>query len=192
MEVRAIEVTDSRIDDAPMLPGLLSQIPEDEPVASVPPSRDHASHDPAEHWTAPVTVALAGTPSRRGADAFVGQRVPRTLCQSSSLPPRRNAKPWKKDSPGARGRNDDLRDEALRADALAQVVRLPPEEPRRDEASRDIATRYPAGQWMNGLELLGQTLMARDFDRQTAELRVRIAILNRVTALRIPATQPVG
>lgn len=31
----------------------------------------------------------------------------------------------------------------------------------------------------------------RDFDRQTAELQVRIAILNRFTALGIPVTQPV-
>jgi hypothetical protein len=30
------------------------------------------------------------------------------------------------------------------------------------------------------------------FDRQTAELQVRIAILDRVTALGIPVTQPVG
>ena len=34
--------------------------------------------------------------------------------------------------------------------------------------------------------------MARDFDRQVAELQVRIAVLNRYTALGIPVTQPVG
>ena len=45
---------------------------------------------------------------------------------------------------------------------------------------------------MNCMKLLGQKLMARDFDRQTAELQVRIAILNRHTALGIPVTQPVG
>ena len=44
----------------------------------------------------------------------------------------------------------------------------------------------------NCLKLLGQRLMARNFDRQTAELQVRIAILNRFTALGIPVTQPVG
>ena len=43
------------------------------------------------------------------------------------------------------------------------------------------------------MKLLGQKLMsARDFDRQTAELQVRIAILNRYTALGIPVTRPVG
>ena len=45
---------------------------------------------------------------------------------------------------------------------------------------------------MNCLKLLGPKLMARDFDRQTAEPQVRVAILNRFTALGIPVTQPVG
>ncbi len=35
LEVRAVEVTESRVGDAPMLPGLLSQIPEGEQIASV-------------------------------------------------------------------------------------------------------------------------------------------------------------
>jgi len=34
--------------------------------------------------------------------------------------------------------------------------------------------------------------MARDFDRQVAEIQVRIAILNGYTALGIPVTQTVG
>ena len=43
---------------------------------------------------------------------------------------------------------------------------------------------------MNCVKLLGQKLMARDFDRQTAEIQIRIAILNRFTALGNPVTQP--
>ena len=35
-------------------------------------------------------------------------------------------------------------------------------------------------------------LMARDFDRQVAEIQIRIAVLNRYTALGIPVTEPVG
>ena len=35
MEVRAVEITGSGIGDAPMLPSLLSQVPADEPIASV-------------------------------------------------------------------------------------------------------------------------------------------------------------
>ncbi len=42
------------------------------------------------------------------------------------------------------------------------------------------------------MKLLGQRLMARDFDRQVAEIQVRIAVLNDYTALGIPITEPVG
>jgi len=35
LEVRAIEVTSSDVGDAPRLPGLLGQIPPDQPIASV-------------------------------------------------------------------------------------------------------------------------------------------------------------
>ena len=42
------------------------------------------------------------------------------------------------------------------------------------------------------VKLLGQRLMARDFDRQVAELQVRIAVLNGYTALGIPVTEAVG
>ena len=45
---------------------------------------------------------------------------------------------------------------------------------------------------MNCVKLLGQSLMARDFDRQVAELQIRAAVLNVYTALGIPVTEPVG
>jgi hypothetical protein len=45
---------------------------------------------------------------------------------------------------------------------------------------------------MHRVKLLGQRLMARDFDRQVAELHVRVAILNRFTARGIPVTQAMG
>jgi hypothetical protein len=48
-------------------------------------------------------------------------------------------------------------------------------EPRRNETSRDHAAHNPAGQWMHCMKLLGQSLMARDFERQVAETLVRIA-----------------
>ncbi len=34
--------------------------------------------------------------------------------------------------------------------------------------------------------------MARDFERQVAEIQIRIAVLNRYTALSIPVTEAVG
>ncbi|KEO54939.1 transposase ISSpo9 [Thioclava pacifica DSM 10166] len=42
------------------------------------------------------------------------------------------------------------------------------------------------------LNLLGQRLMARDFDRQVAELQIRIAVLNGYTDLGISVTEVVG
>lgn len=106
-------------------------------------------------------------------DAITGRGV------KAIIPPRRNAKLWKKDSPGAAGRTG----------ALRAIKRL----------SRTIWRRWSGYHCrsrvetkMNCIELLGQRLAARNFDRQTAELQVRIALLNRFTALGIPVTQPVG
>jgi hypothetical protein len=42
------------------------------------------------------------------------------------------------------------------------------------------------------MKLLGQRLMARDFDRQVAEVQIRIAVKNGYTALGIPVTETVG
>ena len=54
-----------------------------------------------------------------------------------------------------------------------------------------VATRRDATK-MHCVKLLGQRLMARDFDRQVAEIQVRIAILNGYTALGVPVTEPAG
>jgi|TARA_R100000935_G_scaffold34072_2_gene54646 hypothetical protein len=44
---------------------------------------------------------------------------------------------------------------------------------------------------MHYTKMLGQRLMARDFDRQVAEVQVRIVILNGYTAFGIPVTKAV-
>ena len=44
---------------------------------------------------------------------------------------------------------------------------------------------------MHCVKLLGQCLMARDFDREVAELHIRIAVLNGYTALGISVTEAV-
>ena len=131
MEVRAVEITDSRIGDAPMLPGLLSQTPEGETIASV--TADGAYDGRA------CRDAIA----TRGAEAII--------------PPRRNAEPWKKGSPGARGRNGDLR-------AMKRLGRTLWRKWSGYHRRSRVETK------MNRLKLLGQKLMARDSDRQTAEL----------------------
>jgi hypothetical protein len=45
---------------------------------------------------------------------------------------------------------------------------------------------------MHCIKLLGQRLMAQDFDRQVAEFQVRVAVLNGFTALGIPVTKVAG
>ena len=45
---------------------------------------------------------------------------------------------------------------------------------------------------MRCLKRLGERLMARTFDRQTAALHVRAALLNRFTRLGTPETQRVA
>ncbi len=95
------------------------------------------------------------------------------------IPPRRNAKPWKETTPGATARN-----EALRASRrLGRAIW------RRWSGYH---RRSRAESKMHCVKLLGQRLMARDFDRQVAELHVRVAVLNRFTALGIPVTVAVG
>lgn len=95
------------------------------------------------------------------------------------IPPRKNAKPWQPTSPGAVARN-----EALRASKyLGRAI-------WRRWSGYHRRSRVEAK--MNCIKLLGQSLMARDFDRQVAELQVRIAVLNGYTALGIPVTVAVG
>jgi hypothetical protein len=85
LEIRAIEVTDNSVGDAPMPPELLAQIPPDEAVASV--SADGAYDTKACH------AAIA----QRGAQA--------------GTPPRKSGKPWKAMlmGAGARARNEALK-----------------------------------------------------------------------------------
>ncbi|KXF90295.1 transposase [Phaeobacter inhibens] len=45
---------------------------------------------------------------------------------------------------------------------------------------------------MDCVKCVDQGIMARDFDRQVAELQIRIAALNSYTALGIPLKEPVG
>ena len=82
LEIRAIEVTDNSVGDAPMLPELLAQIPPDEALASV--SGDGAYDTKACH------AAIV----QRGAHAVI--------------PPGKNGTPWKATLMGASVRNEAL------------------------------------------------------------------------------------
>ena len=95
------------------------------------------------------------------------------------IPPRKNAKPWKPTSAGAIARNDAVSAQRYLGRTLWR---------RRSGYHR----RSRVETKMHCMKLLGQSLMARDFDRQVTEIHVRIAVLNRYTALGIPVTEPVG
>jgi transposase len=95
------------------------------------------------------------------------------------IPPRRNAQPWKPTTAGAIARNDTLRVSRYLGRALW-----------RNWSGYHRRSRVETK--MHCVKLLGQRLMARDFDRQVAEVQVRVAILNGYTALGIPVTKAEG
>ncbi len=150
LEIRAVEITKNDVGDAPVLPVLLGQIPDEEDVASV--TADGAYDTRRSH------EAIA----ERGAQAVI--------------PPRKNAKPWSPTSAGAIARNETLR--ACRHLGRA-IWRRWSGYHRRSR----VETK------MHCIKLLGQRLTARDFDRQITEVHIRVAILNRFTALGTPITQ---
>jgi len=83
LEIRAAEFTTSNVGDAPMLPELLDQIPPDQEIGSV--------------------TADGAFDTRKCHDAIAAR------CATAIIPPRKNAKPSKPDSPGAMARNEALR-----------------------------------------------------------------------------------
>ena len=94
------------------------------------------------------------------------------------IPPRKNAKPWKTETAGAVARNEALRASKHLGRALCR---------RWSGYHR----RSRAETKMHCVKLLGQRLMARDFDRLVAEFQIGVAVLNGYTALRIPVTKVV-
>jgi hypothetical protein len=84
-DIRAEEFTSSQTGDSPVLPDLLAQIPTDQSVGTV--TADGAFDSRRCH------TALAD----RGATAFVGAPIPQTGSWPSSLPIRKNNRPWKED-----------------------------------------------------------------------------------------------
>jgi hypothetical protein len=95
------------------------------------------------------------------------------------IPPRKNAKMWKPDTPGAIARNEAVRSSKYLGRALWRNL-------------TGYHRRSRVKTKMHCVKLLGQRLSARDFDRQVAEIQIRAAILKGFTALGIPRTVAVG
>ena len=153
LEIRAIEATSSSIGDAPVLPDLLNQIPPDEEIGSV--------------------TADGAYDTRKCHDAIAARNA------HAVIPPRKNAKLWKPDTPSARARNEAVRSSKYLGRALWRQL-------------SGYHRRSRVETKMHCVKLLGQRLSARDFDRQVAEIQIRAAILNGFTALGIPQTEAVG
>ena len=153
LEVRAIEVTGSRVGDGPMLPRLLEQIPPDEPIE---------------------TVTADGAYDTRVCHAAIAARQ-----ATAVIPTRRNGRPWKETTPGAQARNDILRTSRRFGRAIW-----------RNWSGYHRRSLIEAK--MRCMKLLGERLMSRTSSRQTAELQIRAALLNRFTALGTPETRRVA
>jgi len=95
------------------------------------------------------------------------------------IPPRKNAKPWKPNTAGAVARNDAV-------NASRYLGRTIWKRWSGYHRRSRVETK------MHCVKRLGQSLMAQVFDRQVAEVQIRIAVLNRYTTLGIPVTEPVG
>jgi hypothetical protein len=91
------------------------------------------------------------------------------------IPVRRNGRPWKEDGPGAAARNEALR-------AIKRLGRTNWKKWSGDHRRSLVETK------MHCFKLLGQRVMARTFDRQITELKVRAAILDRFSQIGAPNT----
>lgn len=86
------------------------------------------------------------------------------------IPIRKNGRFWKEDCPAARARNDILR--TTRRVGRAIWKRW---------SGYHVRSRVEAR--MRGLKSFGERIASRDPDRQTAEIHIRIALMNRFNAL---------
>jgi len=143
-DIRAVEFTPSRDGDSPVLPDLLDQIPDDEPIGTV--------------------TADGAYDTRRCHTAIIERQA------TAIIPIRRNGRPWKEDGPAAVPRNEILR--ATRHFGRAFWKRW---------TGYHLRSRVEAK--MRCLKAFGERIAARDPDRQTAEVHIRIALMNRFSAL---------
>ncbi len=154
-DIRAVELTPSSDGDSPVLPDLLDQIPEDEQIGT-------------------VTAPLGGKAACRAVDgAYDTRRCHNAIIQRGAeaiIPVRRSGRLWKEDGPTAKARNEILR--ASRHFGRAFWKRW---------SSYHTRSRVEAK--MRCFKAFGEHIMARDPDRQAAEVHIRIALMNRFSAL---------
>lgn len=117
-----------------------------------------------------LSVGGDGAYDTRGCHAAIAARG-----ADAVIPVRRNGRPWTKDGPGV-----DARNEALRATRhLGRAIW---------KKWSGYHRRSLAETKMHCFKLLGDRVAARTFDRQTTELKVRAAVLNRFSEIGTPVT----
>jgi hypothetical protein len=156
-DIRAVEFTPSSDGDSPVLPELLDQIPESEEIG---------------------TVTADGAYDTRRCHTAILERQATPI-----IPIRKNGRPWKEDCPAAIARNETLR--ATRHYGRAFWKRWTGYHARsRIEANPlMVCGQTIAGQWMRCLKAFGERIAARHPDNQTAEIQIRVALINRFNAL---------
>lgn len=112
-----------------------------------------------------ATVTADGAYDTRRCHAAIIERGATAI-----IPIRKNGRPWKEDCAAARARNEILR--ASRHFGRTLWKRLTGYHARSRAEAR-----------MGCLKSFGDRLMARNPDRQTAEVHVRVALMNRFSAL---------
>jgi Transposase DDE domain len=128
--------------------------------------------DPTE---ALLSVSGDGAYDTKACHEAIAQREAQAI-----IPVRKNAKkPWKENRPGACARNEILR----ATQRLGRAIW---------KRWSGYHRRSLVEAKMRCVKLMGEWIMARDFDRQVAELQVRAAILDRFTWLGTPDTVRVG
>ncbi|MBE3637185.1 transposase [Mangrovicoccus sp. HB182678] len=104
--------------------------------------------------------ALTATATADG--AYNARRCP------TVIPIRENGRPWKDDCPAARARSETLRDTILRKGLPEALGGRPGPQPHRGG--------------MRCLKCFGERIIARDPDRQTAEIHIRAPLVTRFDA----------
>ena len=121
-----------------------------------------------------ATVSGDGAYDTKGCHAAIAARSAAAI-----IPTRKNGQLWKENTSGARVRNETLR-------ATRHLGRTLWKKWSGYHRRSLVETK------MRCFKLLGERVMARDFDRQVAELQVRAALLNRFTQLGTPVTERVA
>lgn len=140
--------------DSPVLPEQLDQIPEDEKIGTV--------------------TADGAYDTRRCHTAIIDRQA------TAIIPIRKNGRSWKDDCPAACARNETLR--ATRYYGRAFWKRWTGYHIRRRIEAK-MPSQVSLGPMALDLKAFGERIAARDPDRQTAEIQIRIALMNRFSAL---------